>query len=75
MTPDVSIDSVRAQAFEIPTDKPEADGTISWNSTTLVVVEVSGAGRTGVGYTYSSASILSWAVRILASYSFSLGVT
>ena len=29
MTSAVSIDSVRAQAFEIPTDKPEADGTIS----------------------------------------------
>jgi L-alanine-DL-glutamate epimerase-like enolase superfamily enzyme len=56
MRPDVSIDSVRAQAFEIPTDKPEADGTISWNSTTLVLVEVSGGGRTGLGYTYSSAS-------------------
>ena len=49
----VSIDSVRAQAFEIPTDKPEADGTISWNSTTLVLVEISGGGETGLGYTYS----------------------
>ena len=67
MTPDVSIDSVRAQAFEIPTDKPEADGTISWNSTTLVVVEVSGAGRTGVGYTYSSASIVDLICGKLAS--------
>jgi L-alanine-DL-glutamate epimerase-like enolase superfamily enzyme len=52
----VSIDSVRAQAFEIPTDRPEADGTISWNSTTLVVVELSGGGQTGTGYTYSGAS-------------------
>ena len=42
MTTRVSIDSVRAQAFEIPTDKPEADGTIAWNSTTLVLVEISG---------------------------------
>jgi hypothetical protein len=42
MTAGVSIDSVRAQAFEIPTDKPEADGTIAWNSTTLELVEVSG---------------------------------
>jgi L-alanine-DL-glutamate epimerase-like enolase superfamily enzyme len=58
MKPDVSIDSVRAQAFEIPTDKPEADGTISWNSTTLVLVQISGGGKTGIGYTYSGASIL-----------------
>jgi L-alanine-DL-glutamate epimerase-like enolase superfamily enzyme len=58
MKPEVSIDSVRAQAFEIPTDKPEADGTIDWNSTTLVLVEVSGGGKTGIGYTYSSATII-----------------
>ena len=58
MKPDVSIDSVRAQAFEIPTDKPEADGTISWNSTTLVLVQISGGGKIGIGYTYSSASIV-----------------
>jgi L-alanine-DL-glutamate epimerase-like enolase superfamily enzyme len=58
MTAGVSIDSVRAQAFEIPTDKPEADGTIAWNSTTLVLVEISGGGETGVGYTYSGASIV-----------------
>ena len=58
MKSEVSIDSVRAQAFEIPTDKPEADGTISWNSTTLVLVEISGGGKIGIGYTYSSASIV-----------------
>jgi len=58
MAAEVSIDGVRAQAFEIPTDKPEADGTIAWNSTTLVLVEVSGGGETGLGYTYSGTSIL-----------------
>jgi L-alanine-DL-glutamate epimerase-like enolase superfamily enzyme len=58
MRPEVPIDGVRARAFEIPTDKPEADGTISWNSTTLVLVEVSGGGETGIGYTYSSAAIV-----------------
>ena len=48
---------MRAQAFTIPTDKPEADGTIAWNSTTLVVVEINGGGKVGLGYTYSGASI------------------
>lgn len=57
MRPEVPIEQVRAQAFEIPTDKPEADGTISWNSTTLVLVEVKAGGKTGVGYTYSDASV------------------
>src|SRR4051794_36056022 len=58
MTAGVLIEGVHAQAFEIPTDKPEADGTIAWNSTTLVLVEISGGGEIGVGYTYSGASIV-----------------
>src|SRR3954453_21805486 len=58
MKPEVSIDSVRAQAFTIPTDKPEADGTIDWDSTTLVLVEVHGGGKVGLGYTYSAGSIV-----------------
>jgi L-alanine-DL-glutamate epimerase-like enolase superfamily enzyme len=48
---------VRAQAYTIPTDKPEADGTIAWNSTTLVVVEIDAGGKTGLGYTYADASV------------------
>ena len=42
-------------AYEIPTDRPEADGTINWDSTTVVVVEVvSDSGHRGLGYTYAS---------------------
>src|SRR3954452_20895208 len=66
MKPEVSIDKIRAQAFEIPTDKPEADGTISWNSTTLIVVEAFGGAQVGMGYTYSSASIVDLICRKLA---------
>ncbi len=54
----VPIERVGACAFEIPTDRPEADGTIAWNSTTRVLLEVSAGGKIGVGYTYSGASIL-----------------
>jgi L-alanine-DL-glutamate epimerase-like enolase superfamily enzyme len=54
----VPIEAVRARAFTIPTDKPEADGTIAWNSTTLVLVEISGGGMVGLGYTYSGGSIV-----------------
>jgi L-alanine-DL-glutamate epimerase-like enolase superfamily enzyme len=52
------VERVRARAFNIPTDKPEADGTIAWDATTLVLVEVSGGGMEGLGYTYSGASIV-----------------
>ncbi|HWG80887.1 MAG TPA: enolase C-terminal domain-like protein [Stellaceae bacterium] len=51
------IESVRARAYVIPTDRPEADGTFSWTSTTLVLVEASAAGKTGLGYTYADRSI------------------
>jgi L-alanine-DL-glutamate epimerase-like enolase superfamily enzyme len=49
------ITRITADAYTIPTDAPEADGTFEWNSTTLVVAEVEAAGVTGLGYTYSDA--------------------
>jgi len=50
----VPIERVSASAYTIPTDAPEADGTLEWDSTTMVVVEVSGGGRSGLGYSYTS---------------------
>ncbi|MDA9431070.1 enolase C-terminal domain-like protein [Bradyrhizobium sp. CCBAU 51627] len=55
---EVPIRSVRAKAYTVPTDRPEADGTIAWNSTTMVLVEVEGGGRVGLGYTYASACLV-----------------
>ena len=51
------VTTVRARAYTIPTDAPEADGTFAWDSTTLVLAEVEAGGHTGLGYTYSDASI------------------
>ena len=48
---------MRVHAIEIPTDEPESDGTLEWDSTTIVVVEVEARGRTGIGYTYADASV------------------
>ncbi len=56
MARNIPIGAVRARAYSIPTDAPEADGTISWTSTTLVAVEVEAGGRTGFGYTYGAGS-------------------
>jgi len=50
------VDSVSAAVYKVPTDQPEADGTLAWSSTTLVIASVSGGGRTGLGYTYGSAA-------------------
>lgn len=54
-------DSIRVQqlntsAFKIPTASPESDGTLKWDQTTLIVVEIEAGGKTGVGYTYADAS-------------------
>lgn len=53
MSVDVPIDEVTARVYEIPTDAPEADGTLPWSSTTMVLAEVTGGGRRGIGYTYA----------------------
>ncbi|NUS41151.1 MAG: mandelate racemase [Terrabacter sp.] len=52
-----TVDAVRATAFTVPTDAPEADGTIAWDSTTCVVVEVDCDGLTGTGWTYGAAAV------------------
>ena len=57
MKADVPIGKLRARAFTLPTDKPEADGTIAWNATTLILVEVSAGNLIGLGYTYAGPSI------------------
>lgn len=50
------ITSATAQAFRIPTDAPEADGTIEWNATTLVLATIEAGDRVGTGYTYADAA-------------------
>jgi L-alanine-DL-glutamate epimerase-like enolase superfamily enzyme len=40
-------------AYRIPTDAPESDGTLEWNATTLVLVEIPGGNERGIGYTYA----------------------
>jgi L-alanine-DL-glutamate epimerase-like enolase superfamily enzyme len=49
---------VSADAYTVPTDSPEADGTFAWTSTTIIVVEVQGGGKTGLGYTYSDGAVV-----------------
>ncbi len=50
------IGKVRAAAYEIPTDQPESDGTLEWESTTLVAVEIEAGGKTGFGFSYTHAA-------------------
>ncbi len=47
------IEDVKVSVYEIPTDSPEADGTLSWDSTTIVVVEIKAGDGQGIGFTYA----------------------
>jgi L-alanine-DL-glutamate epimerase-like enolase superfamily enzyme len=51
------VERARVGAFRIPTDGPESDGTLAWDATTLVVIEITGGGATGLGYTYADAGV------------------
>ncbi|MER6171469.1 enolase C-terminal domain-like protein [Streptosporangium sp. NPDC001681] len=53
---DPPIESVEASVYTVPTDGPEADGTLAWDSTTIVLARVRAAGGTGLGWTYGPAA-------------------
>jgi L-alanine-DL-glutamate epimerase-like enolase superfamily enzyme len=53
---DVAVERLHVSAFELPTDEPESDGTLEWDSTTIVVVEARAGPETGLGYTYAPAA-------------------
>jgi L-alanine-DL-glutamate epimerase-like enolase superfamily enzyme len=52
----VGIERLGVSAYEIPTDEPESDGTLEWDSTTIVIVEAHAGDETGLGYTYAPAA-------------------
>ncbi|WP_089325410.1 enolase C-terminal domain-like protein [Actinomadura meyerae] len=54
------VEDVAVHAFEVPVDGPdglEEDGTLRWDSTTLVLVEARAGGCAGIGYTYGDVSV------------------
>ncbi len=54
----VPIESVEVSAYSIPTDAPESDGTLTWDSTTMVLATVGAGGRVGTGYTYAGTPVV-----------------
>src|SRR3954453_15456601 len=47
------VETLAAPAYTTPTASPESDGTLSWDSTTLVLVTARAAGEQGIGWTYA----------------------
>ncbi len=52
-----AVERVDVEVFEVPTPEPESDGTLEWDSTTIVVVQVHADGQRGLGYSYGSPAI------------------
>lgn len=52
---DVAVERLAVGTYTIPTDEHESDGTLDWDSTTIVVAEAEAGGETGLGYTYADA--------------------
>lgn len=49
----IPIDRIKVSTYTVPTDFPESEGTLQWNSTALVLVHAAGGNRVGLGYTYA----------------------
>ncbi|MFG2721274.1 enolase C-terminal domain-like protein [Streptomyces sp. NPDC048416] len=62
-----SVDGVEAAAYTLATDTPEADGTLEWARTTLVVVHARSGTTTGFGYTYGAPETAAYVRGHLAS--------
>jgi L-alanine-DL-glutamate epimerase-like enolase superfamily enzyme len=51
-----TLDTPGVSVYRIPTDAPESDGALAWDSTTLVPVEVNAGGKQGIGYSYADSA-------------------
>ncbi len=52
----MAVERLEVAVHEFPLDEPESDGTLTWDATTMVIVEASADGTTGVGYSYGAAA-------------------
>ena len=51
-----SVRDITTATYVIPTDAPEADGTLAWDKTTIVVASVRAGTARGIGWTYTAAA-------------------
>lgn len=58
----MSIDKLEVKYFEIPTETPERDGTLEWQFTGLVTLELYSGSHKGLGYTYADRATASFLV-------------
>jgi L-alanine-DL-glutamate epimerase-like enolase superfamily enzyme len=66
---DVKISSGTVSTFRVPTDEPfESDGTAVWDSTTMVLVELTAGDTTALGYSYADGAASAVAQTLLQKH-------
>ncbi len=50
------VEGLDAAVYVVPTDAPEADGTLAWDKTILVLVTARAGGQQGIGWSYTAAA-------------------
>ena len=66
MTSGAPITGVRTAAYRVPTDRPEADGTLAWDATTMVTCDIDAGGASGFGYGYADRATALFVTDVLA---------
>jgi L-alanine-DL-glutamate epimerase-like enolase superfamily enzyme len=51
-----AVREIAAAVYVIPTDAPEADGTLAWDQTTMVLASARAGAVRGIGWTYGAAA-------------------
>jgi len=61
-----AITALDVATYVIPTDAPEADGTLAWDKTTMVLVNAAAGGERGTGWSYTAAAAATLVDEVLA---------
>ena len=60
------VTALDAAVYVIPTDAPEADGTLAWDKTTMVVITAKAGNERGIGWSYTAAAAATLVGELLA---------
>lgn len=63
MSSEPRIDGLHVRGYHVPTDAAEADGTLGWDSTGMLLVEISAGRHRGLGYSYTEPAAAAALVR------------
>ncbi len=64
--PGPAIHGLDAAVYVVPTDAPEADGTLAWDETIMVLVTARAGDAQGIGWSYTAAAAQSVVTDVLA---------